>query len=140
MLNKLTKLSFLEIYYLFMAFLLLSICKTAIKLLPFNYLQTKYQSLTATKNTANYSQAEISAKALAINRIAKIFSFLGFSCLPKAMAFKYWLRKIPDLKLHFGVQKDPKNQLIAHAWVTEANKTILGADATTNYQSIWVWG
>ena len=127
-----------ETILLLPAFIYLCLAKLAILIIPFGALQKYFQQITNTKGTQNTNTIHV--KALAINRIASVFSFLGFSCLPKAMAFKYWAKNEADLKVNFGVQKDQSNALIAHAWVTKTNKTILGADPAINYKSIWVWG
>jgi hypothetical protein len=137
--KKLVKLPLIEIHFLIIAFILLAVFKLLIKILPFNILQKKYQSWVTSKTTLANNQPKIAQKALAINRISYAFPFLGFSCLPKAMAMKYWLKAYQNIALHFGVQKDTSNNLIAHAWITQADKTILGDDPTTNYKSIWVW-
>ena len=139
MLGKLFKLSTKEILYLFPAFSLLFICKVAIMALPFHYLQKNFQKFTNNHTRNILTEAEIDLKAKSINRIAFRLSFLGFNCLPKAMAFKYWLKNYENIQVNFGVQKDEQNLLIAHAWVSKGNKIILGEDPSKNYKSIWVW-
>jgi Transglutaminase-like superfamily len=133
------KMRLSEIWLLFPAFILLFVAKLAIKILPFKYLQTKFQYLTRSGNIANTPNHEIFEKAKAINRVASKLPFLQFSCLPKAMALKFWLRKYSEIHLHFGVQKDDTNQLIAHAWLTKNNQIILGDQPNIDYKSIWVW-
>lgn len=128
-----------EILFLFPAFFLLFFSKLAIKLLPFNFLQKNFQKLTRQPISQATNQAELELKAKSINRIAYVFPFFGFSCLPKALAFKYWSKKYFGLKVNFGVQKNSENQLIAHAWVSKGNEIILGEDPAINYKSIWVW-
>jgi Transglutaminase-like superfamily len=136
---KFNKLAKKEILYLFPAFFLLLVFKIAIKLLPFNILQTNFQKLTNKPYKEALNEKEVEQKATSINRIAYYLSFFGFTCLPKAMAMKYWLKNSKHIALHFGVQKDSSNNFIAHAWVTKSNITILGDDPNTNYKSIWVW-
>jgi reverse gyrase len=132
-------MSWKEINYLFPAFFLLIISKIAIKLLPINFLQKKFQKLTKNHNKLFIDDIDLVLKAKSINRIANVFSFLGFGCLPKALAFKYWSKKYYGLKVNFGVQKDTKNKLIAHAWISKGDKIILGEDPSINYKSIWIW-
>jgi hypothetical protein len=139
MFKKILKISIKEIYYLLKAFTLLSIVKIAIKLLSFSYLQRKFQTITTHNRPKEIAESEINARSLAINRIAYVFPFLGFTCLPKAMAFKYWLRNCRKTQLHFGVQKDKDNNLIAHAWVSRADKIILGEDPNIDFKTIWTW-
>lgn len=143
MLNKFKKvfsLSTKEILFLFPALFFVSFAKLAILLLPFNFLQQKFQKITSKNNLEEANPTEIELKAKSINRIAYAFSFLGFTCLPKALAMKFWLKNYRDIKVNFGVQKDSRNQLIAHAWVSKNQKIILGEDPNVNYKSIWIWG
>lgn len=139
MVAKLFKISFIEIVYLFPAFILLSVSKLAIKVLPFKILQKEFQKLTKERKANLPSENEIDLKAKSINRIAFRFSFLGFTCLPKALAYKYWLKNYRNIQVNFGVQKDEQNELIAHAWVSQGAKIILGDDPSKSYKSIWVW-
>ena len=139
-LRKVLDLSSTEILYLFPALFFLSIAKLSILLLPFNFLQQKFQGITSKSNLKEANPTEIDLKAKSINRIAYAFSLLGFTCLPKAMAMKFWLKNYKDIKVNFGVQKDNQNQLIAHAWVSNNQKIILGEDPNVNYKSIWIWG
>ncbi len=137
--KKLAGLSFHEIYLLIVAFILLFTFKFLIKILPLNFLQKSFQNWVKSNKNTESNEVEISKKALAINRISYAFPLFGFSCLPKAMAMKYWLKPYKQIALHFGVQKDSQNNFVAHAWITKANKTILGDDPSINYKSIWVW-
>lgn len=140
MFKKILKISFKEHYYLLAAFLLLSTIKIAVKLLPFSFLQRKFQAIANKNQSSEMAESEINARALAINRIAFVFPFFGFTCLPKAMALKFWLRKYSNIQVHFGVQKDKDNNLIAHAWVSRVNKIILGEDPNIDFKTIWTWG
>lgn len=137
--KKLASLTLSEIYLLVIAFILLSIFKVLINILPFNFLQKSYQNWVKSVKIGIAKEIEIAPKALAINRVASVFHFLGFTCLPKAMAMKYWLKSYRNISLHFGVQKNNQNEFVAHAWVTNTNKTILGYDPSINYKSIWIW-
>jgi hypothetical protein len=138
--KKVFKLNKKEILLLFPALFFLSFAKLAILLLPFNFLQRKFQQITSSSNLAIANTNEIELRAKSINRIAYAFPFLGFTCLPKALAMKFWLKNYRDIKVNFGVQKDNQNQLIAHAWVSNNQKIILGEDPNINYKSIWIWG
>ncbi len=137
--KKLASLTIGEIYLLIIAFILSATFKLIIKLLPFHLLQKKYQNWVKSEIEKESNVSEIKQKALAINRISFAFRFFGFTCLPKAMAMKYWLKTNKNIALHFGVQKDLNNNFAAHAWVTQSDKTILGDDPSTHYKSIWVW-
>ncbi|MES2796094.1 MAG: lasso peptide biosynthesis B2 protein [Bacteroidota bacterium] len=137
--SQLSKLPFKEIIYLFPAFLLLSVSKLAIVLLPFNFLQKYFQIVTQNHQHILVADSEIELKANSINRISSAFQFLKFSCLPKALALKFWLKKYEGISVNFGVQKDHQNQFIAHAWVSNCDKIILGDHPNINYKSIWVW-
>jgi hypothetical protein len=139
-LKKFFQLPLNEIILLLPAFLFLSLAKLAIIILPFRLLQKYFQQVTNVQQQEATNAQKLHSKALAINRMASIFTFLGFTCLPKAMALKYWAKKEADLKVNFGVQKDNNNALIAHAWVSKQTKIILGEDPSINYKSIWVWG
>lgn len=138
--RKVFKLSSNEILYLFPALFLLTVSKLSILLLPFNFLQRKFQQITNSNNLLIPNTYEIELKAKSINRIASGFYFFGFTCLPKALAMKFWVKNYVDIKVNFGVQKDNQNQLIAHAWVSNNQKIILGEDPNINYKSIWIWG
>jgi hypothetical protein len=132
--HKIRQLSSQDLGYLAIAFLYLAIFKIAIKTLPIGTLKRYFARIQASTPAQN-----IAAKALAINRVAHVFSFLGFSCLPKALAFRYWLRHTPQLSVHFGVQRDHAQNFVAHAWVSQQGKILLGHDPSISYQSIWVW-
>lgn len=128
-----------DILLLFPAFLLLLLAKLLIKILPFKQLQILFQKLVGEGTQNLIAEKELAQKALAINRIAARLPMFQFTCLPKAMALKYWLRKYGAIQLHFGIQKDDSNQLIAHAWLSKNNVNIFGEQPDVNYKSIWVW-
>lgn len=128
-----------DILLLFPAFLLLLLAKLLIKILPFKQLQKLFQKLVGEGTQNLIAEKELAQKALAINRIAARLPMFQFTCLPKAMALKYWLRKYGAIQLHFGIQKDDSNQLIAHAWLSKNTVNIFGEQPDINYKSIWVW-
>jgi Transglutaminase-like superfamily len=139
-LRKVLDLSSTEILYLLPALFFLSFAKLAILILPIGFLQQKFQKITSKNNLKEANPTEFELKAKSINRIAYAFTLLGFTCLPKALAMKFWLKNYKDIRVNFGVQKDNQNQLIAHAWVSNNHKIILGEDPNINYKSIWIWG
>ncbi len=133
------KLTITGFFLLFPAFLLLLLAKLLIKILPFKQLQKLFQKLVGEGTKSQIAEIELAQKALAINRIAARLPMFQFTCLPKAMALKYWLRKYGAIQLHFGIQKDDSNQLIAHAWLSKNTVNIYGEQPDINYKSIWVW-
>ncbi len=137
--NKVFALSFSEIYHLIIAFILLIISKILIAVLPLEIIRKIILKNGELSKKTLLLDGDSKYKALAINRIASTLPFLGFTCLPRALAFKYWLKKYSGLELHFGVQKNELNQFVAHAWVSKQNKILLGEDPNINYKSIWVW-
>jgi hypothetical protein len=136
--KKAKQLSGRDWLYLIVAFLLLLFFKICIKTIPIGRLKGFFARLLLLPNSRQQAQ-EVLAKGLAIQRVAYRFSFLGFSCLPRALAFRFWLRNRPNAEVHFGVQKDALGQFAAHAWVSEGAVRVFGDDPSQNYKSIWVW-
>lgn len=137
-LAKIRQLSGQDYWYLIVAFFLLFFFKLIIKIYPINKLKNIYSRLIAGHDVP-IPDSHMEAKATAINRVAYRFSFLGFTCLPKALTFRYWVKGIAQAKVHFGVQKNSAGQFIAHAWVDLHGKNLFGEDPTVNYKSIWQW-
>ncbi len=59
------------------------------------------------------------------------------TCLVKAMAaHKMLLKKNIPHTLHFGVQKDTRGKMKAHAWLSVANKIIIGGEESDKFKEI----
>lgn len=63
----------------------------------------------------------------AIERGARFLSLLKINCLPQALVGHMLLRRKGfDVQLKIGVQKNPPDQLAAHAWLEYRGQVILG--------------
>jgi hypothetical protein len=137
--RKLRKLSFLDLVRLLMAFYLLVFFKLAIKILSLPALKKFYTALVGEPTDTTFDKVKYDRRAWALMCVSARLPFLGLTCLPKALAFRFWYGTYANLKVHFGVQKNEINEFIAHAWVSHKGKAVFGEDPNYQYQTIWEW-
>jgi hypothetical protein len=122
LLQKITKLNFIDIFVWFEAVFLLGIARFLVWALPFKYWVKFIGQPMSTSNV--HEQTHIKQKSLcciqwAIKSAAYRVPWQAV-CLPQAMAAKWMLgfRGQPS-KLTLGLKPDPQknNKLAAHAWL-----------------------
>ena len=84
-------------------------------------------------------QQQIERTVWAVDTAANLLP-IHLLCLPRALATKYLLRKIPSLTLEIGVEINPSKAFEAHAWVERNGSVIIGDwSGSVAYQRLWVW-
>lgn len=127
------KLTFLK------ATVCLIIIKTGLIILPFSTFRKLFHWFCKSKITKDISQQEIDRTVWAVDTAANLLP-VNLLCLPRALATKYLLRKIPSLTLEIGVEINPSKAFEAHAWVERNGSVIIGDwSGSVSYQRLWVW-
>ena len=127
------KLMFLQ------AVVVLLLIKTGLTVLPFQTFRRLFHWITETKAMREMSPVKIEETVKAVNRAANVLPF-ALLCLPRALATKYLLRRVPSLSLEIGVEINPHKAFEAHAWVEKEGKVIIGDwSGSVSYQRLWVW-
>lgn len=113
--------------------------KTGLTVLPFSTFRKIFHWFSKTNHVDEFSQKKIKQTVWAIESAATHLPF-ELLCLPRALAAKYLLRKVPSLTLEIGVEINASKAFEAHAWV-EKNGTIIIGDwpESVSYQRLWVW-
>ena len=113
--------------------------KAGLILLPFSTFRKIFHWFSNTNKVKEMTQLQIEQTAWAV-RSASDHLPLELLCLPRALATKYLLRKVPSLTLEIGVEINAAKVFEAHAWV-ERNGTIIIGDwpASVSYHRLWVW-
>jgi hypothetical protein len=124
-------------------FLKSGICLTLIKIgltvLPFPVFRNVFRWYTRTGRSEEISQQDIDLTVWAVDTAANLLP-MELLCLPRALATKYLLRKMPALTLEIGVEINPAKQFEAHAWVERNGSIIIGSwPESISYQRLWVW-
>lgn len=130
-------LSFTDKILLFKVFWVILFIKIGLKILPFNHFKSVYSKLVQSDHQQFYSKRFINQLVWSIKVISANFPF-GFTCLPQALTAKYFLRNDASIELIIGVQKE-QSSLLAHAWVEQNRKFIIGDTPFSNYTPIWKW-
>jgi hypothetical protein len=121
------------------AALTLVFIKLGLAMLPFATFRKVFHYLTKSSHKKELSQAEIARTVWAVDTAANLLPF-NLLCLPRALATKYLLRKLPAVTLEIGIEVNPAKQFEAHAWVEKNGTIIIGNwPETVSYQRIWVW-
>lgn len=124
-------------------FLKAAVCLVLIKLglstLPFLKFRKAFHWFCKTESFSEIPQEKINLTVWAVDTAANLLP-LELLCLPRALATKYLLRKVPALTLEIGVEINPKKKFEAHAWVERNGSVIMGNWLeSVLYQQIWVW-
>ena len=113
--------------------------KTGLTILPFGTFRKIFHWFCKTNAVEEAAQQKIDQTVWAVDTAANLLPF-DLLCLPRALATKYLLRKVPALTLEIGVEVNPAKQFEAHAWVEKNGAIIIGNwPETVLYQRIWVW-
>ena len=117
----------------------LIIVKTGLIILPFSTFRKFFHWFCKSDITKDISQQEIDRTVWAVDTAANLLP-VSLLCLPRALATKYLLRKIPSLTLEIGVEINPSKAFEAHAWVERNGLVIIGDwSGSVSYQRLWVW-
>ena len=117
---------------------LLSI-KTSLIILPFSTFRKLFHWFSKTKEVKDLSPKHIKEIVWAVDSAADHLPF-ELLCLPRALAAKYLLRKVPSLTLEIGIEINPSKSFEAHAWVEKNGSVIIGDwSGSVSYQRLWVW-
>ncbi len=108
-------------------------------MLPFYVFRNVFRWFTTPGRPEEISQQEIELTVWAVDTAANLLP-MEVLCLPRALATKYLLRKMPALTLEIGVEINPAKQFEAHAWVERNGSIIIGNwPESVSYQRLWVW-
>ncbi|MCF2488464.1 lasso peptide biosynthesis B2 protein [Dyadobacter sp. CY347] len=117
----------------------LVLIKVGLTILPFATFRKIFHWLCKSKYTGETSQQSVDLTVWAVDTAANLLP-LELLCLPRALATKYLLRKVPALTLEIGIEVNPAKQFEAHAWVEKNGSVIMGNwPESVLYQRIWVW-
>jgi Transglutaminase-like superfamily len=114
----------------------LILIKMALSCLPFDRFKTFFRLIS------KIPQKPISPKLpdTTINWIQKIGHHLplGLTCLPQALALKFFLRNDAEACVIIGIENSPQT-FSAHAWVEKDKKILIGQTPHPTYIPIWRW-
>jgi hypothetical protein len=117
----------------------LLLIKVGLMLLPFSLFRKIFHRATNSRSVSEMSKDEIDQVVWAVDTAANLLPF-ELLCLPRALATKYLLRKVPSLTLEIGVEINPAKSFEAHAWVERNGNIIIGDwPQTVSYKRLWVW-
>lgn len=113
--------------------------KSGLLLLPFPTFRKVYNRLAKSDKKKDVSGQQIDDAVWAVKSAADHLP-VELLCLPRALATKYLLRKVPALTLEIGVEITAAKAFEAHAWVEKNGSVIIGDwPETVSYQRLWVW-
>lgn len=117
----------------------LLLIKAGLTLLPFSAFRKVFHWVTSTSSVKDASQQQIELTVWAVDTAANLLPF-ELLCLPRALATKYLLRKVPSLTLEIGIEINPAKHFEAHAWVENNGTVIMGKwPESVSYHRLWAW-
>ncbi|CAG5069489.1 hypothetical protein DYBT9623_02225 [Dyadobacter sp. CECT 9623] len=117
----------------------LLLVKLGLALLPFSSFRKVFHWFTKTKSVEELPQAQIDQTVWAVDTAANLLPF-ELLCLPRALATKYLLRKVPSMTLEIGIEVNPAKSFEAHAWIEKNGNIIIGDwPDSVSYKRLWVW-
>ncbi|WP_159470698.1 lasso peptide biosynthesis B2 protein [Dyadobacter sp. 3J3] len=117
----------------------LVVIKMGLAILPFSTFRKLFYRISKSEIKKNLNSQQISEVVWAVNTAANVIP-LELVCLPRALATKYLLRKVPSLSLEIGIEINPAKAFEAHAWVERGGEIIIGDwSDSVSYQRLWVW-
>ena len=121
------------------ACVVLVVIKTGLTILPFGTFRKLFHYISSSRKKTDVSKSGIDELISNINAAASALPF-ELLCLPRALAAKYMLRKVPDLSLEIGIEVNKDKAFEAHAWVEKNGNVIIGDwSESVSYQRLWVW-
>lgn len=119
--------------------LVLVLIKIGLAILPFSTFRKLFHWISKSETKKDVGQQAISEVVWAVNTAANVIP-LELVCLPRALATKYLLRKVPALSLEIGIELNPDKAFEAHAWIEKGGEIIIGDwSDSVSYQRLWVW-
>lgn len=134
--EKFSQLHWLQKIIYLKVFLVILIIKISLGILSFPNFKKLYSLLSKTYKQKTYHPEYIQTLVLAIKACSPS---LTATCLPQALALKFFLRKSPLYILKIGVQKDVNNKFEAHAWIETNGEIILGNLPDFGFMPLWDW-
>jgi hypothetical protein len=127
-----------RIKFLSAAFVLILI-KTGLTFMPFSAFRRLFHWISKSETRREMTPGQIEQTVWAVNTAANVLP-IDLLCLPRALATKYLLRKVPSLSLEIGIEINPDKAFEAHAWIEKEGKIIIGDwSESVSYQRLWVW-
>ena len=134
------KRHFVEYLYFTEAFILLHLSRIIILFIPFKKIAEKLGKI----NVETCFESEYSEKIIHVQQAiqrASHFTVHTSKCYDKALAAKVMLRNRGlSATIYFGLAKDSKDELIAHAWVRSGDKIVTGKDGMDRFNIIASFG
>jgi hypothetical protein len=117
----------------------LVLVKTGLAILPFSTFRRLFHWVSRSGTNQDLTSLQIEQTVWAVNTAANVLPLL-LLCLPRALATKYMLRKVPCLSLEIGIEVNPDKAFEAHAWVEKGGEIIIGDwSDSVSYQRLWIW-
>lgn len=127
-----------QLHFLSAVFSLLWI-KGALNLLSFSSFRKIFHWLSNSRTVSDISDKEMDEIVWAVNTAANLLP-IEVVCLPRALAAKFLMRKVPSVTLEIGIEIGSTKEFEAHAWVERNGKIIIGDwSDSVFYQRLWVW-
>jgi hypothetical protein len=137
--NRWNNLSFNEKVIFLKSAVCLLLIKIGLTILPFAAFRKIFYRITNTKNVQDVSHQQIELTVWAVDTAANLLPF-ELLCLPRALATKYLLRKVPFLTLEIGIKINPEKHFEAHAWIEKNGTVIIGQwPESVSYHRLWAW-
>ena len=112
----------------------ISLIQLSLKFLSFKQFRNLYSWLLETNDSPDPSISNESEKVRAVQMAGNL---LKATCLPQALALKWFLRADTSTEIIVGVDKTMGFE--AHAWVQKAGRILIGDQPTSHFQPLWTW-
>jgi len=141
--NRFNQLSTQEKWRFFCAFFALGTARLTVIAIPFRFYSRflgHHYGAAAFCVCANLQQQQLAATLGRIIRHAARFTPWRSKCLEQALVAKLFCHhyRLPNV-ICFGLQKDDKGQMCAHAWTSVGAIAITGGVANTHYTPVSVF-
>jgi hypothetical protein len=112
----------------------LAVASLAIKALPFRKVVGRAErEVSRLEPCSALPEVQIKRMVWAIEACARLLPWRTV-CFQKGLALHWMLqRRGVRTVLHYGVAQDPERGLVAHVWVTQGEKAIIGAEEAPNF-------
>ncbi|GLU51914.1 lasso peptide biosynthesis B2 protein [Dyadobacter frigoris] len=117
----------------------LLLLKTGLTILPFSGFRRLFHWISKSQTHQETTAKDIEETVWAVNTAANVLP-VELLCLPRALATKFLLRRVPALSLEIGIEINPAKVFEAHAWIEKEGEIIIGDwSDSVSYQRLWVW-
>lgn len=115
-------------------FTLLVTAKVSLLVFPFSTLIKHYKNCLNIRTTTVAKEHRSTANLLsyAASVLPKVFT-----CLPKALVYKYLFRNSKEVLLIIGVQRSTNNHFTFHAWVEKNNEILINDTKEESFNPLW---